>query len=368
MAFDVKKNKRLASEDITEVDSDNNESTLDAVNSASTSNVIATQSWVSKMLKMFCRWTRLFHTDVLHATSEVVTANVKSREAHLGDIYANSIVLTNEDGGMVRIKVGKDGKIDIQETLCDVFVYPGECLVREYLYRSADVMSNFAGLTPYQTLLNFVPFIGWKRSEFNGQMCYILCTADGKDEYVGKTLLFSIPPDKVARKLVVLDSDGQELKSRSFPYVDNIRQLTINLPRFYNTETGEMRQVMLPEPSSTWTGRSSEVFPSPIPPPPISCSGFVPPDAKDALPDQPQDIGTDIYNDDVDSSESEINSSDKYEVIQDDYSGNTYYNVSLKRNFFPNDAKAQYLVLELMDRTSRGNETNYWSDDTQYAD
>ena len=94
--------------------------------------------------------------------------NEAFKEGYLDEIYAKSIILTNENGGMVKLKVGKDGKIDISETFCDVFVYPNECLVREYLYRSDDIVANFAGLTPDQTLLNFVPFIGWKRSEFNG--------------------------------------------------------------------------------------------------------------------------------------------------------------------------------------------------------
>lgn len=365
MAFDIQKNKRLANDGIEEVDSDNNETTLNLVEEASKSNVIATQAWVSKLLKRFCCWTRLFHTDVLHATSEVVTANVKAREAHLGDIYANSIVLTNEDGGMVRIKVGKDGKIDIEETLCDVFVYPGDCLVREYLYRSEDVVKNFAGLTPYQTLLNFVPFVGWKKSEFNGQTCYILCEADGKDEFVGRTLLFSIPPDKVARRVVVLDANGEEVKYYSIPYEDNIRQLTINLPRFWNTETEEMCQVRLPEPTSTWVGRGSSAFSLSVPPPPTSCTGFVPDLASGSLPDPGADIGRDIYNDEVPTAESEIDPDGHYEVRQDEYTGNTYYNVPLKRDFFTNNAKTQYLMVELMDRAPDSGDSNHWSDDTQ---
>lgn len=105
---------------------------------------------------------------MLHATSEVVTTNVKAKEAHLDEIYAKSIVLTNSDGGMVKITVGKDGKIDIEETLCDVFVYPNECLVREYPYENEDVVANFAGLTPDQVLLNFIPFVSQESSEFNG--------------------------------------------------------------------------------------------------------------------------------------------------------------------------------------------------------
>lgn len=362
MAFDIQKNKRLANDGIEEVDSDSNETTLNLVEEASKSNVIATQAWVSKLLKRFCCWTRIFHTDILHAKSEVVTTNVKADEAHLGDIYANSIVLTNEDGGMVRLKVGKDGKIDIEETLCDVFVYPGDCLVREYLYRTEDVVKNFAGLTPYQTLLNFVPFVGWKSSEFNGQKCYILCEADGKDEFIGRTLLFSIPPDKVARKVVVLDANGEWVKDYTIPYEDNIRQLTINLPRFRNTKTEEMCQVRLPEPTSIWTGRGNEVFPMPVPPPPPSCTGFIPGNGESPIPNPAEDIGNDIYNDDVLTAESEIDPDGHYDVIQDEYTGNTYHNIALKRDFFTNNSKTQYLMVELMDRTP-GSDSNHWSVD-----
>lgn len=352
MAFDIQKNKRLAADGIDEVDSDdNNETTANLVEQASKSNVLATQAWVSKLLKRFCCWTRLFHTDVLHATSEVVTANVRAREAHLGDIYANSIVLTNEDGGMVRIKVGKDGKIDIEETLCDVFVYRDQSMVREYLYRSKDVVANFAGLTPEQVLLNFVPFVSWKSSEFNGQTCYLLCTADGKSDYIGKTLLFNFPPDKVARRVVVLDANGDELKYYSLPYEDNIRQLTINMPEFFNTETQEMCQVELPMPSPIWSGDGTDVFPSQVPPPPTSCSGFVPDNAQGSIPETGADIGDDIYDDASSSSEPNgIDPEGHYEVVQAEYTGNTYHNIALTRDFFTNNAKAQYLMVELMDR------------------
>lgn len=368
MAFDIQKNKRLPADGIGEVDSDNNETTLNLVEEASKSNVIATQAWVSKLLKRFCCWTRLFHTDVLHARAEVVTANVKAREAHLDKIYAKSIVLTNEEGGMVRIKVGKDGKIDIEETLCDVFVYPGECLVREYLYRTEDVVKNFAGLTPYQTLLNFVPFVGYKRSEFNGQMCYLLCEADGKDEFINKTLLFTIPPDKVARKVVVLDANGEWVKDYTIPYEDNIRQLTVNLPRFYNTETQEMCQVRLPAPSPIWTGRCTNVFPMPVPPPPPSCTGFVPGPGEEPIPNPIDDMGRDIYDEEIPTAENEIDPDGHYEVRQDEYTGNTYHNIALTRNFFTNNAKTQYLMVELMDRYGAEVDSNNWDVDTTTVD
>ena len=115
MAFNIQKNKRLAADDVTVLDSDINETTLNLVNEAKTSNVIATQSWVSRILSGFCCWTRFFKTDVLHAASEVATSNIRSRTANVETVYANSIVLTNDKGGLVKIKVGDDGKIEVEE-------------------------------------------------------------------------------------------------------------------------------------------------------------------------------------------------------------------------------------------------------------
>ena len=178
------------------------------VNTASNSNVLATQSWVAKMLRRFCCWTKFFSTDILRANSEVVTSNISAREGHIGELYANSIVLANSDGRMVKIKIGEDGKIDIEETLCNVFVYPNRCLLREYIWRNEDMASDFAGLTPYQVMVNFIPFVGPETSEFNGSICQRLCQADGKNKLVERTLLFTLPSGKVANRLVVLDSHG----------------------------------------------------------------------------------------------------------------------------------------------------------------
>lgn len=212
MAFNIKQSKRMSQADIQEIDDCNNELTLDLVQRAESSNVLATQSWVSKILKQFCCWTNIFHTNAVHATTEVATGKVQAKQAYLDEIHANSIILTNSDGGMVKIGVGQDGRLSVQETLSDVYVYPDDCLVREYLYRFADVPKNFTELTPCQTLLNFVPLVGWKRTEFNDQICQILCVADGQDEFVGRTLLFNIPADKVVKGIEILDSDGNTLK------------------------------------------------------------------------------------------------------------------------------------------------------------
>lgn len=205
MAFDIQKNKRLAADDVTVLDSDINETTLNLVNEAKTSNVIATQSWVSRILSGFCCWTRFFKTDVLHAASEVATSNIRSRTANVETVYANSIVLTNDKGGLVKIKVGDDGKIEVEETLCSIFLFPNQCLVREYLEWSGNPVVDFGGLTSYQTIANFLPFVGDEQSEFNDSKCYILCKANGKDELVNKSLLINVPYGKVAKRIVVVD-------------------------------------------------------------------------------------------------------------------------------------------------------------------
>lgn len=217
MAFDINKSKRLSSDGIEEIDSDSTETTLNLVEQASNSNVIATQSWVSRILHGFCCWTRFFHTDVLHATSEVATSNVRSREAHLDKVYANSIILTNDKGGTVKITVGEDGKIDIEETVCSVYLYPNDCIVREYLNWSGNPVVDFGGLTPFQVISNFLPFVGDKQSEFNGSKCYILCEADGKDDLLDNTILINTPSDKVVKRIVAVDSNGDVLSEKELP-------------------------------------------------------------------------------------------------------------------------------------------------------
>ena len=171
MAFDILKNKKLSNDGIEEIDPDSNEAMLQKVERASKSNVIATQSWVSSVLRGFCAWTRVFHTNVLHALCEVVTPKLKSKEAHIDEVCAKSLVLANEDGVKVRITVGKDGKLDVQEATWDVFLYPLDCFVREYFYLDDDVVGNFAGMGPFQTLLNFSTFKGKKSCDFKGRRC-----------------------------------------------------------------------------------------------------------------------------------------------------------------------------------------------------
>ena len=81
MAFDIDKSKRLPADGIEEVDSDSTETTLNLVEQASGSNVLATQSWVSKILRGFCSWTKVFHTNVVHAFVEMISPKITVRKA-----------------------------------------------------------------------------------------------------------------------------------------------------------------------------------------------------------------------------------------------------------------------------------------------
>ena len=81
MAFDINKSKRLPADGIEEVDSDSTETTLNLVEQASGSNVLATQSWVSKILRGFCSWTKVFHTNVVHAFVEMISPKITVRKA-----------------------------------------------------------------------------------------------------------------------------------------------------------------------------------------------------------------------------------------------------------------------------------------------
>ena len=81
MAFDIDKSKRLSSDGIEEVDSNSTETTLNLVEQASSSNVLATQSWVSKLLRGFCSWTKVFHTNVVHAFVETITPKITAGKA-----------------------------------------------------------------------------------------------------------------------------------------------------------------------------------------------------------------------------------------------------------------------------------------------
>ena len=62
---------------------------------------------------------------------------------------------------------------------------------------------------------------------------------------------------------------------------------------------------------------------------------------------------------------SEIDPDREYDVIQQEYSAYNYYNIPLKRDFFVNNSKAQYIVFELQDRIMNTGVSGTWIDETQ---
>ena len=129
------------------------------------------------------------------------------------------------------------------------------------------------------------------------------------------------------------------------------------MPKFFNTDTQVMYQVDLPMPSPIWSGCCSDV-----------CSSQVTPTSNSCTSETGINIGDDIYEDaDSSSKPNDIDPKGNYDVVQEDYAGNTYYNIALTKDFFTNNAKMQYLMVELMDRNPNTNPdgcTNRWSDDT----
>ena len=118
----------------------------------------------------------------------------------------------------------------------DIYMHPGDNFVdvRKFVYRygksEENMALNFAGLTPYETLLNFIPFDSAKAIEFQGKLCYSIGPADGKDEIFDKTLLITCSPAKVITRIDVYDREG-EIKD-SIALEDSTKMLTINMPSF----------------------------------------------------------------------------------------------------------------------------------------
>ena len=329
--------------------SEYNKITKNIVDCSCQSHVIATQSWVSTILKRFCAWTNVFHTGILHAANRVCTGKVEADTAVASEVQAKTISLVNDNGMVVKLTVGDNGKLVISQNLCEVYVYPGPTtLVREYLYRRrSNVVRDFAGLTPQQTLLNFIPFVSDKVEEFNGRPCQFLCTADGSDDLITKTLLFNFPAAKRAKNLVLMDASCEVVKTIALPTdVGNIRQLTINMPSFKHPETEAVTRVQLPLPIPDWAGGFPGPFPMPLPP--AGCGGFIPPGENGAIPSDFHDIGADIFADDDESTgQNSLDPSVAYRIVNEDYDGGTYYNVCLHKVDFTNTPGVKFLGVEL---------------------
>ena len=183
------------------------------------SNVVATQSWVYRMMKGFWNWTRFFATQTLQVASEMYSKRIKTEELQGGDVYAKRLVLLDPKGKPAVVYIDENGDLQREYKFEDVFLYGGDGVdIKSYFYRiPGNIMANFVGLTPIETLMNFTPFQKIDDSvEFNGKTCPRLCEADGIDELVKETLLLKCPQTKKIVGLKVVDSDGELVKELDF--------------------------------------------------------------------------------------------------------------------------------------------------------
>lgn len=165
------------------------------------SNVVATQSWVFWVLKKFWDWTRFFATKTLHVAGGLNAGRVKTGELQAGDIYAKRIMLLDPEGNPAVLHINGEGKFQVDYEYKDAFFYPGvddtAVKIQSFVYRFGTepevIARNFVGLTPFEIMLNFVPFESNCYREMNGKVCYKLCEADGVEERIDKTLLVTCP-------------------------------------------------------------------------------------------------------------------------------------------------------------------------------
>lgn len=170
MAFNVKKNKRLPAQDdgVTEVETGEDTGIIVQPESnpfgmeENKSNVVATQSWVWQVIKKVWGWTKFFATESAQVAGGLTAGRIKTNELQTGDIYAQKIVLLDPDGKPAVLHINGSGELKIDYDYQDVFIYPGDLDIRNYVYRYGtkpeNMATNFVGLTPYETLLNFIPY------------------------------------------------------------------------------------------------------------------------------------------------------------------------------------------------------------------
>ena len=315
MAFNIKKARQAAPEE-TQVCPNN-----------PNANIVATRSWVWKVLEKFVNWTNLFKTNELEVTGGASASRLTADEVQTNTLYTNKIILVDDQGNPGYIYIDDKGEVKIQYDYKDVFVYPNDDVdTRMFCYKYPEVYKNFENLTPYETLVNFIPFKSTRWTKFNNKVCFKLCEADGKNELVGRTMLFSCRNNlnKIS-SIKVVDNLGNELQDIPVPE-GNYKRFTINMPSF--RKNGEDIIVDLP---------STGLCPG--------CQNFPPSETTDIFDDRyPEDDG--LFDDVVDgSSMSSLIGGDDVETVYEDYSTSTYFNIALNRDFFEQN-KEQFLKVE----------------------
>lgn len=343
MAFKTK--KRLPAQD-TGNETDSTTSSIGGNNTSS--NVVATQSWVVNALKRFWDWTRFFATEQLKVAGSINSGRVKTCELETNDLYAHRFMLLDDDGRPAVITL-KNGILDVDYDFQDVFMYSGELPVFNYVWRFPDsTIDNFIGLTPYETYVNFIPFTSNENAEMEGKTCPRLCSADGKDELASKfPLLVKCPRTRRIARLEVLDEDGELVKSIEIPETEGspTRILTINMPCFKRTDDDSVEYVCLPSSGTIEEFNNNGVIPPFLKPTDCECGchhPFVPPAPEtlspDIFDDTPIQDQEPLFDDVPDGGNGWMDfdetTKDQYETSYENYATRTYSNVVLKKSDF----------------------------------
>ena len=330
------------------------------------SNVVATQSWVFRLVRTLWNWTKFFATKALRVAGPIHAQRVKTVELEADNAFASRFTLLDSDGRPALLYI-KNGKLQVDYDYRNAFIYPcglpgnSNIEVRKFIYRFPDVASNFFGLTPYETLLNFVPYESQEYREYNEKKCYKLCPASGDDKVVDQTLLVTCNQLKKIVGVKILDENGNMHKIKLLPDTGTYRKLTINMPCFKSTTNEETAYVTLPKNAilsgPTNSAQQTQHFLPPFLNPP-GCP-FMPPPGN---PMNMQQLQNDLFSDvdyetnpfddlgeqDEQQEVQEETIQPGYEVRYQDYSTNTYCNLTLKENDFePN--KEQFLVIMTQD-------------------
>lgn len=348
------------------------------------SNVVATQSWVYRTLKGFWNWTKFFATQTLQVAGRMYAKKIKTLELQGDDIYAKRLVLLDPKGKPAIVWIDENGDLQREYKYEDVYLYLQDGVeVKSYVYRFPEIITNFYGLTPIETYINFIPYQSNDTKELNGNTCPRLCEADEADEIIKETLLLRCNETQRIVGLKVLDSDGELLKRLDFTPPDgvNVRRITVNMPCFKPAEgqEGETSYVVLP--GEIMDGNSQfrpfvPPFLKPPMPPPQFCPPtppVVPPVVKPIV--VPPNLSPDLFDDkhideledaswlfsDGNSGFNNIGTEQEgeeetpnqpfyiqpgYQVAYEPYHANTYSNVIVKRSDFDKN-KEQYLALDL---------------------
>ena len=136
---------------------------------------------------------------------------VTASEVYGDAIYARRLMLVDPDGKPYAVRINSRGEIEVDYDYKDVFIYPKDVDVRKFVYRylnPKNLAANFTCLTPVELMLNFVPYTSTQNRVMDEKTCPLFCAADGVDEVVKNTVLFTCPQTKKITGVEILDENG----------------------------------------------------------------------------------------------------------------------------------------------------------------